>query len=168
MRDSLGVQLGLGIPLEYSWDWGFPWGAAAPGFAHHSTSSALVPQAAPAQVDSKPSTARSCSPAQGDPQGSLPQQPLPRPPTHELKPIPADFTFQILRVVNDKVPVPHHSKVHCQVADVHPIIEVLQGETAVKCHSHTKRVYSERNHLHSLLNNICWCLRHHIFMLSLL
>lgn len=59
---------------------------------------------------------------------SAPTAPLQPPTTHDLKPIQADFTFQILWVVNDEVPVPNHGKVHCQVADVHPIVEVLQGK----------------------------------------
>lgn len=55
--------------------------------------------------------------------------PLSAPTTPDLKPVQADFTFQILWVVNDEVPVPNHGKVHGQVADVHPIIEVLQGKS---------------------------------------
>lgn len=38
------------------------------------------------------------------------------------------LTFQVLRVVDDEIPIPHHGEVHGQVADVHPVVLVLQGE----------------------------------------
>lgn len=35
------------------------------------------------------------------------------------------LTFQVLRVVDDEVAIPHHGEVHGQVAHVHPVVLVL-------------------------------------------
>lgn len=38
------------------------------------------------------------------------------------------LTFEVLRVVDDEIAIPHHGEVYGQVADIHPVVLVLWGE----------------------------------------
>lgn len=40
----------------------------------------------------------------------------------------AALTLDILRVINDKVAIPHDGEVHGQLADFHPLVQILEAK----------------------------------------
>lgn len=61
------------------------------------------------------------------PQAPIPPAPVPGSRTDQNSTQKQLPTFQVLRVVDDEIAIPHHGKVHGQVADVHPVVLVLRG-----------------------------------------
>lgn len=62
------------------------------------------------------------------------------------------LTFDVKRVIDDKVSIPNHRQVHWQVADVIALIGILKYETATKiesiiAHRNLKQYSSDTNNI---------------------